>query len=101
MRKFKHTKTGIVGTNDPDLDSFLHFERGDEEVVHSNLWNGRLWPGAMLIATPLAHDAELAPCPIRDVQTPVLLDRVCAGDLRVISDFQGLDLGLVLVLDAN
>tara|TARA_B110000259_G_scaffold142752_1_gene160795 strand:+ start:446 stop:823 length:378 start_codon:yes stop_codon:yes gene_type:complete len=33
MRKFKHTKTGIVGTNDSDLDSFLHFERGDEEVV--------------------------------------------------------------------
>lgn len=33
IRKFKHKNTGIVGINDPKSDYFLHFERGDDEVV--------------------------------------------------------------------
>ena len=33
IRKFKHLKTGIIGTNDSDSDYFLHFERGDDVVV--------------------------------------------------------------------
>lgn len=33
IRKFKHLKTGIIGTNDSELDYFLHFERGDDTVV--------------------------------------------------------------------
>lgn len=33
IRKFKHKKTGIVGTNDPESDYFLHFERGDDYIV--------------------------------------------------------------------
>ena len=32
-RKFKHLKTGIIGTNDSESDYFLHFERGDGVVV--------------------------------------------------------------------
>lgn len=30
IRKFKHLKTGIIGTNDSKIDYFLHFERGNE-----------------------------------------------------------------------
>ena len=33
IRKFKHLKTGIIGTNDSESDYFLHFERGDDLVV--------------------------------------------------------------------
>lgn len=33
VRKFKHLKTGIIGTNDSNSDYFLHFERGDDSVV--------------------------------------------------------------------
>jgi len=33
IRKFKHLKTGIIGTNDSESDYFLHFERGDDVVV--------------------------------------------------------------------
>lgn len=33
IRKFKHTKTGTIGTNDSESDYFLHFERGDDVVV--------------------------------------------------------------------
>lgn len=33
IRKFKHLKTGIIGTNDSESDCFLHFERGDGVVV--------------------------------------------------------------------
>ena len=33
IRKFKHKKTGIIGTNDSESDYFLHFERGDGVVV--------------------------------------------------------------------
>ena len=31
----------------------------------------------------------------------MLFNRVCAGELRIVSYLQGLDFGLVLVLDAN
>ena len=53
----------------------------------------------MLIATPLAHNAPFAPCPIRDVQTPVLFNRFCAGKFGVCRHLQGLDLVVVLLLD--
>ena len=34
IRKFKHTKTGIIGTNNSESDHYLHFERGNlYEVV--------------------------------------------------------------------
>lgn len=33
IRKFIHKKTRVIGENDSESDYFLHFERGDGEVV--------------------------------------------------------------------